>query len=91
MVNATPDSDQVGLSELLGSILPIHSQLWRCCTTRGSSTRFSVVGPTKVKAFKSFLFTEKFCCIENNDVFHYFAKSVGHNGGSLIFFFFFFF
>ena len=32
---------------------------------RGSSTELSLVGPAKVKAPKSFLFTEKFPCIEN--------------------------
>ena len=32
---------------------------------RGSSTRLSLVGPNKVKARKSFLFTEKVPCIEN--------------------------
>ena len=36
----------------------IHSQLLRCNTARGSSTGLSLVGPTKVKAVKSFLFTE---------------------------------
>ena len=41
----------------------IHCQLLRCCTARGSITRFSLVGPTKVEACKSFLFTEKFPCI----------------------------
>ena len=39
--------------------------LSRCCTTSGSCTWFSLVGPTRVKAGKSFLFTEKFPCIEN--------------------------
>ena len=34
---------------------------------RGSCTRFSLVYPTKVKASKSFLFTEKFPCIENKE------------------------
>ena len=30
----------------------------RCCTARGSSTDLCWVGPTKVKASKSILFTE---------------------------------
>ena len=33
----------------------IYSQLWRCCTARGSSTKFSLVGPTKVKAHEPYL------------------------------------
>ena len=36
----------------------IYSQLSRCRTSRGSSTGLFYVGPTKVKAYKSFLFTE---------------------------------
>ena len=36
----------------------------RCCTARGSSTRFTLVGSTKLKAHKSFPFTEKLPCIE---------------------------
>ena len=36
----------------------MKSWLLRCSTARGSSTRLSLVGPTKVKARKSFLFTE---------------------------------
>ena len=35
---------------------------------RGSSIRFSLVGPAKVKAGKSFLFTENLPCIENKVV-----------------------
>ena len=42
----------------------IYKQLSRCCTARGSSTRFSLLGPTKIKGYKSFLFTEKFPCIK---------------------------
>ena len=33
-----------------------NSQLLRCSTAKGSSTKLSLVGPTKVKACKSFLF-----------------------------------
>ena len=36
----------------------IHIRLSRCFTAKGSSTGLSLVGPTKVKACKSFLFTE---------------------------------
>ena len=43
----------------------INFWLSRCCAARGSSTRFSLVGPTKVKACESFLFTENLLCIEN--------------------------
>ena len=35
--------------------------------------RFDLVGPTKVIAGKSFLFTEKFSCIENKEHFVEFA------------------
>ena len=48
-------------------ILKIYNQSLRCCAARGSDTRFSLVGPTNVKACKSFLFTEKFSCIENKE------------------------
>ena len=44
----------------------IHSWLLRCSTTRGPSTGLSLVGPTKVKARKSFLFTEGLLKVENN-------------------------
>ena len=43
----------------------MFSQLARCCAARGSSTRSSLVGSTKFEACKSFLFTEKFPCIEH--------------------------
>ena len=43
----------------------IYSQLSRCSTARGSSTGLSFVGPTKVKAHKSFLFTEGSLKVEN--------------------------
>ena len=36
----------------------IYSQLWRCSTAKGSSIGLAPVGPTKVKACKSILFTE---------------------------------
>ena len=45
----------------------IYIQLSRCCTARRASTRFSLVGPTKVQACKSFLFSEKFSSIENKE------------------------
>ena len=37
------------------------------CTARGSSTRLSLVVPTKVKACKSFGFTVKLPCADNNE------------------------
>ena len=40
----------------------MYSQLSRCSEAKGSSMRFSLVGPTKVK---SFMFTKKFLHIEN--------------------------
>ena len=45
--------------------LIIYSQLSRCSTARGSSTGLSLVGPTIVKACKSFLFTEGSLKVEN--------------------------
>ena len=36
-----------------------HSRLSRSYKASGSGSRFSLVGPTRVKACKSFLFTEK--------------------------------
>ena len=36
----------------------IHSQLSKCCTARVSNAGLYRIGPTKVKASKSFLFTE---------------------------------
>ena len=36
----------------------MYSQLLSCSTARGSGTGLSLVGPTKVKAYKSFLFEE---------------------------------
>ena len=44
-----------------------YSWLSKCCTARESSYRFSLVGLTKVKARKYFLFTENFTCIENKE------------------------
>ena len=45
----------------------IHSRLRRCSTARVSSTELFLVGPTKVKAPKSFLFTEGSIKVENNE------------------------
>ena len=39
-------------------LIEIHSRLSRCSTARGSNTGLFQVGPTKVKARKSFLLTE---------------------------------
>ena len=38
-----------------------------CSAARGSRTGFSLVGPTKVKACKSFLFTESSLKVENKE------------------------
>ena len=43
----------------------IDSWLSRCSTARGSSTKLFHVGPTKVKAHKSFLFTGGSLKVEN--------------------------
>ena len=45
----------------------IYSGLSRCGTARGSSIRFSLVGPTKVKVKvrESSILTEKVPCIKN--------------------------
>ena len=45
----------------------IYSLLLRCSTARGSSFGLSVGGPTKVKACKSFLFTESSPKVENKE------------------------
>ena len=45
----------------------MHSQLSRPSTARGSSTRLSLVGPTKVEACESFLFTEGSPEVENKE------------------------
>ena len=45
----------------------INSQLLRCSTARGSNTRLFLVGLTKVKACKSFLFTEGSLKVENEE------------------------
>ena len=47
----------------------LYTQLSRCYATKGSSTRFFLVGPTKFEARKSFLFTEKFPWVENKEHF----------------------
>ena len=51
----------------LSFVIFIYCQWSRCCTAKGFNTGFSLVGPTKVKAHKSFLFTEKFPCIEDKE------------------------
>ena len=45
----------------------IHRQLLRCSTARGSSSWLSLVGPTKGKACKSFLFIESSLKVENKE------------------------
>ena len=55
-------------------VLNIHSRLSRCSTARGSSTRLSLVVPTKVKVCKSFLITEGSLKVENKEhLFDFFA------------------
>ena len=44
----------------------MYSQLSRCSAAKGSRTGLSLVGPTKVKARQSFLFTEGFLKVEIN-------------------------
>ena len=60
---------------IIGNYFPVHtlvtlsyiySWLSRCSTDRGSSTGLSPVGPTKVEAYKTFLFTEGSLKVENN-------------------------
>ena len=51
----------------LSFVIFIYSQWSRCCTAKGSNTKLSLVGPTKVKAHKPFLFTKKFPCIKNKE------------------------
>ena len=43
----------------------IYSQLSRCSTARGSISGLFLLGPTKVKAHKSFIFTEGSPKVEN--------------------------
>ena len=45
----------------------MNSWLSRFCTAWGSGTRSSLVVPTKVKACKSFGFTVKLPCVDNNE------------------------
>ena len=45
----------------------MYSWLLLCSTARGFSTRLSLVGPTEVKARKSFLFNEGSLKFENKE------------------------
>ena len=47
----------------------IYSQLSRYSKAKGSSSGLSQGGPTKVKASKSFLFTDGFLRVENKENF----------------------
>ena len=47
--------------------MQIHSQLLWCSTARGSNTGLFLVGLNKVKARKSFLFTEESIKVENKE------------------------
>ena len=53
-----PNRPQYHQTAVTGRRAFINSRLSRCITARGSSTVLSLEGPTKVKAHKSFLFTE---------------------------------
>ena len=56
-----PDKCKVRVHELFWfafGFSKIYSQLPRCSTAWGTDIGFSLVGPTKVKACKSFIFTE---------------------------------
>ena len=44
----------------------MYSRLSRISTARQLDTRFSLVGTTKIQAFKSFVFNQKFPIFENN-------------------------
>ena len=61
-------------------IWQIYGHLSRCSTARGSSSGFSLVGPTKVKARKSFLFTEGFPEVENKEHLFDFVVSLFDGG-----------
>ena len=50
----------------------MNSLFSKCSTARESSTELSLVGPTKVKACKSFLFSEGSLKVENTE--HLFQK-----------------
>ena len=45
----------------------IYSPLSRLSTARGIGMRFSLVGSTKVKAYKSFMLTQKSPLVENSE------------------------
>ena len=64
----SPHTNQKKISKR-NNIFKIYSWLSSCCTARRLDTGFSLIAQTKVKARKSFLFTEKFPCIENNENF----------------------
>ena len=60
----------------------------RCTTARGSSTGFSLVGPTNVKACKSYLFTEGSPEVENKEHLFDFVVTLSlsnHNKGTLFY------
>ena len=47
--------------------IKIYIRLLRCSTARGSCSGLSLIGPTKVKARKSFLFAEGSLKVENKE------------------------
>ena len=54
----------------------MYGWLSRCSTARGSSSGLSQGGPTKVKARKSFLFTEFSIKVENKEHFFDFVVTL---------------
>ena len=56
--------NRIQRTEIIFADDQIYSWLSRWCTARGSSTRFSLVGPTKGKAPKSLCFN----VLDNNKV-----------------------
>ena len=58
--------------KIQGSFKEIHSWLLRLSTARGTSSRSSLGGPTKVKACKYFLFTESSLTVWKNEIKNFF-------------------
>ena len=60
-------SRTVFLPQCFSVLSKIFSRLLRCSTARGSNTRLSLVGPTKVMAYESFLITKGSLRDENKE------------------------
>ena len=54
------------------NVVKIHSRLSRCSTARGSDSGLCLGGPTRVKAGKSFLFTEGSLKVEKKNFCDFF-------------------